>query len=231
MNKFVLFTAVALMIVIYIMIIIYGGNSINTAYTQATTEQVIKSADIPSSNSTSDCTYSMWFYIKDWNYRRTEEKKIIVRKDKGLEPFIQVALGAYDNTLDVKVKCYPPGNQVAGVIEGCKINNIPIQAWVNISISLNGRVLDIYMDGKLVRTCVLPNVPKVVAGDSDLLITPDGGFSGFTTNIQYYDGPKNPTEIYKIYRRGYTGDGFFQNMFGRYRLTVSIVDENEKVDQ
>ena len=51
MNKFVLFTAVALMIVIYIMIIIYGGNSINTAYSQATTEQVIKSADIPSSNS------------------------------------------------------------------------------------------------------------------------------------------------------------------------------------
>lgn len=219
MNKIVVLSSIAFLIVIYIFVTFYRGGKINSKQLRAHMSHTIDSSDIPSSN-TADCAYSMWIYIQDWNYRRTEEKKIIVRDDSGTSPFIEVLLGSYINTLDVKVKCDDDS------IQECRINNVPLQTWVNISFSINGRVLDLYMDGKLVRTCILSSNPVVVPSDSDLIITPDGGFSGFTTNIQYYDDSKNPTEIYKIYKAGHKGSGFFQNMFGRYRLSVSIIDGN-----
>ena len=61
-----------------------------------------------------------------------------------------------------------------------------------------------YIDGKLVRTCVLPGVAKI-ANNAPVYVTPLGGFSGYTTNVNYYANPLNPQEAYNIYRRGYGG--------------------------
>ena len=77
------------------------------------------------------------------------------------------------------------------------------------------------------RTCVVPGtfVTTDIA-TSNLFITPDGGFKGFTTNTQYFDSAKNPHEIYKLYEKGYSGNGIFNNIFGRYKLKVSIEDSS-----
>jgi len=66
--------------------------------------------------------------------------------------------------------------------------------------------MDIYIDGKLVRTCVLPGVAKI-ANDAPVYVTPQGGFSGYTSNIHYYANSLNPQEAYNIYRSGYGGGG------------------------
>ena len=42
-----------------------------------------------------------------------------------------------------------------------EIVNVPIQRWVNIFISVFGRTLDVYLDGKLVKTGILPSIAKV----------------------------------------------------------------------
>jgi len=44
-------------------------------------------------------------------------------------------------------------------VHSCVVDNISIQKWVNIIVSLYNLTLDIYIDGKLVRTCILPGVP------------------------------------------------------------------------
>ena len=78
--------------------------------------------------------------------------------------------------------------------------------WVNIIVSLYGRTLDVYIDGKLVRTCVLPGVAKV-ANNAPVYVTPMGGFSGYTSNIHYFSNSLNPQEAYNIYRNGYGASG------------------------
>lgn len=229
MNKIVLLSAVALLIVIYILITIYGGSDVKSKYASASTAQAILSDDLPSSSDVNS-TYSMWFYIQDWSVRLGTEKTIIERTDRtdpvARRTFMRVFLGENENTLGVEV-LYNPRDGGGEKQYQCTINNIPIQKWVNVTATLNDRALDVYLDGKLTRTCIIPNVP-VIPTNADLLITPDGGFKGFTSNIQYNDNAKNPTEVYKIYKHGYNGDGFFQNIFGRYRVSVSIVDENDR---
>ena len=78
------------------------------------------------------------------------------------------------------------------------------------------------MNGKLVRTCMLPGVPKV-DGSSDVLVTPGGGFSGYTTKLQYWDEAIDPQKAWNTYKLGYS-DGFL-SFFTKYELQISVLDD------
>jgi hypothetical protein len=83
--------------------------------------------------------------------------------------------------------------------------------------------MDIYIDGKLVRTCVLPGVAKI-ANNAPVYITPQGGFSGYTSNIHYYANALNPQEAYNIYRSGYGGSG----IDFPYQLKIEYLKDGHK---
>jgi hypothetical protein len=116
------------------------------------------------------------------------------------------------------------GNSVTS-INTCLIENVPIQKWVNIIISLYGRTLDIYLDGKLVRTCILPGVPRI-NNDANIHVTKDGGFSGWTSTFKYWSNASNPQEAYNIYKDGF-GGSILGNALSKYRLRFSTVKDNK----
>jgi len=126
--------------------------------------------DVPSSNF----AYSIWFYINNWNYRYGEEKVIFgrmgamsgkgkgsVKGVSGLDPCPAVVLGAVENNISISLGCYPGANQQPTtpggntVVHTCSVANVPIQKWVNLVVSVYGRSMDVYIDGKLVRTCLM----------------------------------------------------------------------------
>jgi len=116
-------------------------------------------------------------------------------------------------------------NAESGTSMPCTIENIPIQKWVNVIISLYGSTLDTYLNGKLVRTCVLPGVPKV-DNNADISVTPNGGFSGWTTNFKYWSDASNPQQAYNIYKAGF-GNSILGNLYNKYRLRFSFIEDNK----
>ena len=106
-------------------------------------------------------------------------------------------------------------------IHTCEIDNIPIQKWVNIIVSLYNRTLDIYLDGKLVRTCVIPGVPKV-DNSADVTVTPGGGFSGWTSTFKYWANASNPQEAFNIYKDGF-GGSILANAINKYKVRLSLM--------
>ena len=100
----------------------------------------------------------------------------------------------------------------------------PIQKWVNVIVSLYGKTMDVYIDGKLVRTCVLPGVAKI-ANNAPVYVTPLGGFSGYTANIHYYSDALNPQEAYNIYRMGYGGSG---SLDFPYEIKIEYLKDGEE---
>ena len=110
-------------------------------------------------------------------------------------------------------------------INTCLIENVPIQKWVNVIISLYGRTLDVYLDGKLVRTCILPGVPRM-NNDADIHVTNNGGFSGWTSTFKYWSNASNPQEAYNIYKDGF-GGSILGNALSKYRLRFSTVKDNK----
>jgi hypothetical protein len=201
------------------------------------TSLATNSAGVPSNNF----AYSIWFYINDWNYRYGEPKVIFGRMGgkstnskgsvpgvSGVDPCPAVVLGAIENNISISLSCYPGSNQKPkkggnAVIHTCTVANVPIQKWVNLTISVYGRTLDIYIDGKLVRTCLLPGIANI-NNNADIFVTPAGGFNGWTSRLQYYPGPLNPQEVWNIYVKGFSN---WSNMFNTYQVQLSVLENGK----
>lgn len=84
----------------------------------------------------------------------------------------------------------------------CDVKDIPIQRWVNITIVSSGRVLDVYVDGKLQRSCVLENVVHVPRQPLQLRLGDNGGFGGRYSRVQMWSTQLTPDAIYGIYQLG-----------------------------
>lgn len=199
--------------------------------------KVIDGTHFPKGN-TSDYTYSTWLFISNWNYRAGETKTILARKNSGGQPAPYLSLGANLNNIEVSLATYPTGSSDSH-IHTCSLDNIPLQTWANVIITLNNRALDLYLDGKLVRTCVLPGVPQQSTGEPLIICGPPagsfgggaaGGFDGYISNVSYLSRPVNPREAYAIYREGPGGSNWFSNVFNRYRLKIAFMNENREMN-
>ena len=142
-------------------------------------------------------------------------------------PCPSVVLGAVENNILVSLAVYPgldeiPDNTAGGTVSTCAIANVPLQRWCNLLVSVYGRTQDLYLDGKLVRTCVLPGVAKIDSG-APVYITPDGGFSGWTSKFQYWADATDPQTAWNIYKAGY-GGSLLGNLFGKYTIKLSLME-------
>jgi len=197
-----------------------------TASTIAATSLATNDSNVASSNF----AYSCWFFVNDWNYQYGEPKVIFGRMTSssgvdggsipgiaGLGPCPVVVLGEQTNNLLVYLDCFG-----STTIFSCGVSNIPIQKWVNLTISVYGRTMDIYIDGKLVRTCLLPGIANV-DNNADVQVTPALGFDGWTSKLQYFPNSLNPQDAWDIYIKGYSGN-FLSNLFGSYQVQFSIIE-------
>lgn len=88
----------------------------------------------------------------------------------------------------------------------CDIQQVDMQRWVQVTIVLNGRTCDTYINGKLARSCVLRSYFKVDTSDLSMKVADRGGFDGYTARISTYSSALNPDQIYKLYMAGPDGE-------------------------
>lgn len=241
----VLIIVLVIMLVRYLLTDPYTLQDIQSGKTQTviqSTSLATNGSNVPSSNF----AYSVWFYINDWNYNYGKPKVLFGRMGapsdpsggsitgvSGLDPCPAVVLGNIENNLSISLGCYPgadqrptrPGGRT--VMHTCNVSNVPIQKWVNLVISVYGRTLDVYIDGKLVKTCLLPGIANI-NNSSSVYLTPMGGFDGWTAKFQYFPDSLNPQEVWNIYTQGYSRYTF--GMFGKllslnpYQVKISLLE-------
>jgi len=83
----------------------------------------------------------------------------------------------------------------------CDIPQIDMQRWVFVAVSVNGKTVDVYIDGKLSRSCILPNYFKVDSTYQATLLD-KGGFGGQISTTMMYDVALNPEQVYRNYMAG-----------------------------
>lgn len=226
----VLVITLVIMVLRYLFIDPYTLQDMKSAKVQSTISPstlATNELNVPSSNF----AYSVWFYVNDWNYRYGDKKVIFGRMGSpsgnanssiqgisGVDPCPVVFLGNVENNLTIGLACF-------GGLHKCQINNVPIQKWVNLVISVYGRTLDVYLDGKLVKTCLLPGVAKVNR-NADVYVTPQGGFDGWTAKLQYYPNSLNPQEVWDIYSKGYSNYTFSNwfNIYNPYQVQITLLE-------
>jgi len=152
---------------------------------------------VQNSSNGLEFSYSVWIYIQDFT---RGWKNILVKgaRTTSANTSSSRAPGLWlypdTNALHARINTFASPN------EGCDIKNIPLQKWVHIAYVLNNRTVDMYIDGKLERSCVLRGVPKL--NEDPLYVCDNGGFFGKVSNLVYYKYALNPDEVQQIYSDG-----------------------------
>ncbi len=170
-------------------------------------------------------TMSTWIYVKSWDYGFGKYKNILWKGDQ-TAPRHSPSLWLYPLTNNLKV--LTSTNSVEGV-ESCDINNIPLMKWVHICYVLNNRTVDVYINGKLERSCALKGIP--VIKQDNVFITAgsstDAGLAGFDGKIgktQYFTRAILPHEVANLYNSGPIGASQYNIQFFQDGKFVQIND-------
>ena len=191
----------------------------------------IDSKNLPSSGGSNDYTFSVWIYVNTWSEKYGQKKTILRRTTSDAEknPIPEIYLKENTNDLMIKISTYASGNSgTKGNIDECPIKNIPLQKWVHILMAVNNRTNDVYIDGKLVKTCMLDGVAMLDKLGS-LVLCPDGGFSGYTSKLRYYARAVNPREAYEIYKEGFS-DSWLGESASKYKLKLAFFSDGTEMN-
>lgn len=173
--------------------------------------------------------YSFWIFVKGWEYRLASEKIIIRRKNN--DKFCpKISLAGNVNDLVITLASLSEDGSEA---ESCVIKNIPLQKWTHVVVTTNTQSIDTYIDGKLVKTCILPGAPSI-SEESEVEICPgesdastQKGFNGNISKVRYYARTLNPREVYELYKEG-PYRGLFKNFLNKYKLRFAYYVDGEE---
>jgi len=246
MNMKNIILGIIVLIILYVLYLYYFGDASKKALVgmhDATVQTTVSAGSMPPGTS-SNYTFSIWVYVSDWNYGIGKFKPVFVRGKSGGPPVPVCPMVKFDKNVNNLIidHIYGP---VKGTDENANfglqeitLENIPLQKWTNIIMSLNNRAMDLYLDGKLVKTTYFKGVPAVLS-DADLTLTPSmsgtksgdytNGFKGYTAKFLYYSRSINPREAYTIYKEGFGGN-WLSDLFNKYKIKIAFMKGAEEVN-
>jgi len=196
-------------------------------------------------SSKSNYSFSVWTYINDWGVNYGKRKNILVISD-GPSSFYYFALYFAQTTNDLQIYVRTQSSTSttnsyttdSGITATCGVTNFPLQTWVNISVSVYNRAIDVYIDGKLIKTCSMSDVAKPIPTGKSINIGGEitnssnfPGFSGYIASVLYNSDVFSPKEAWDIYARGYNNSAFDLNVLKRYKLQMSFLKDNSVLKQ
>lgn len=178
-------------------------------------------SNLPSSFK-ANSAISIWFYIKKW-VNGTNVVQFFSDVAAGA-PILRVLFKNGTNTIQI----FPKG--VDDSTMNCEIAEFPLQKWVNLIISFNGSAMDVYVDGKLVKSCVvstgseLAKTQSIVLGD---VMNSSNDDVGFITNVKLKAAPIAPQEAWDIYSQGFGGSPW-SDLLNKYKVKMSFIVDNQE---
>ena len=181
-------------------------------------------------------SFSFWIYINSWGNSKTRSVLNLLDSSSAFsgKTLMSVMLYPSDPMMAIRLNTTPAAAtdatsnatrmslisngtssssliSQAGSTPQCDIQGIDLQRWINITVSTNGRVVDIYYDGKLNRSCVLNGIinGSTSASTQSVQIGEGGGFTGSFGVMNYYAYALTPDRIYSIYLAGPGGPPSF----------------------
>jgi hypothetical protein len=182
---------------------------------------------IPQPYEGGEYSFNTWVYVTNFRTNQNVKKPVFeLRGKSGSFSTLFVGLGAQTNTLVVRTHTKDPGSAAGeGVTLDiadrerfiketdaslassslCDLPNVDLQRWVMVTVVLSGRTIDVYMDGKLARSCVTPSYYKVdPTGVTPVILGGSTGntLSGYVAGMSVAPYAMNPGQIYRLYSYG-----------------------------
>lgn len=174
---------------------------------------------IPVSNISSSSRYALgiWVYVNSWDSNKT--KTIFTLPGK-----VSLYLDAMKPTLNVDF--YVNGNN--GNAKTITVSeNFPLQKWVYITISVDNSFVDLYLDGKMVKSVKLDGIQS----NAKETIMYLGGNPASLSDIVIakffkWTNPLSLSEVWNEYMKGNGSTSAFYRMMTAYGVNVNLMKDN-----
>lgn len=212
------FSWTTIVIVILLIVIVYFvytmlSSSSSTTSTGGSDAKTATPLAVTSSNS---FTFSTWLAINDWN--GSKGGNIITTSTFSL------TLGSNSNDLVLTITTSPT------VTPQIRLSNIvPLQTWASIIVSVNnGNSVDIYINGKLVRTTPLSSPYTLTAGNVNV----GGNITGLISTT-FNPTSIGPQDAWNTYSSGFgSGSGSsVSDFFNKYKVRFAFVKDNVELSR
>jgi Concanavalin A-like lectin/glucanases superfamily len=147
-------------------------------------------------------TWSVWIMIDDLQYGAGTYKHIF---HKGNDSIATNGLNFPNNGPGLYIA--PNTNELVVIMntfdvinEEITISDIPLNKWINVIIRCRNTTMDIYINGVVTKSVKLLGVPKQNYGD--VYVAMNSGFSGYISNLSYYNYAISTSQIHDIMKIG-----------------------------
>lgn len=190
-----------------------------TTILMPTTSLKNSNVPIPVKNITYSSRYALgiWVYVNSWDSNNT--KLIFTLPGK-----INLYLDAMKPTL--KLDFFINGNN--GIAKTVPItNSFPLQKWVYITISVDNTFIDLYLDGKLLKSVKLDGIQSDATEENIYL----GGIPAVKSDIviSRFFMWSNPLSLSQVWNEYLKGNGSTSSLFKfmtKYGVNINLMKDN-----
>jgi len=172
-------------------------------------------------------SYNIWLYL-DKPISGTESKIFDRANDLGL------ILNGTTSVMSVRLyrRSY---NQTDFMSKDIQIsNNFPLQKWVLVTISVDNSTIDIYLDGKLIKSVVdnkdstTPYKSHIADATSPITFAQMNG--AYMTKFSRTLSPTDPQTAWNLYMEGSGSKKGLGSLVNRYNVNVAILKDNNPLN-
>jgi hypothetical protein len=130
--------------------------------------------------------------------------------------------------LDSLITQYSTDTKFSSSDDRCDIiNGIEFQRWILLTVIGNGRTLDVYVDGKLARSCIYKGSfalgSRAGTGQAIVGYNNGGNLTGFFSKGEFYNYALTADQVWANYQAGPGGTFSFSDFFSTlFNLNVSF---------
>jgi hypothetical protein len=206
MNFVIIILGIIVFLLMYFLYVNYFTEKMLVEKIDLNKESPVIAYDTLASPGATRYSYGVWIYVNSWN--NVDNKTIFSRGVNSGD--ISLYLDKNTPTLNFKI------NRMTIPIT----NNFPIQKWTHVIVSIDNKIADFYLDGKLVLSKQLSEQPKVSISPIQI-----GGKTPndiFLARFYRWTYPMDPQTAWNEYLSGNGQSTVLPN----YGMKVSLLKDN-----
>ena len=150
-------------------------------------------------------TYAFWLYIKPFSSEKPfnvfvkgipNDNPNCYNKYDIQSPGVWVQKSGNEAKLIVSTNIFCSDSSCPESLESLNLNNIPIEKWTHLTISMRNKFIDVYLNGQLIKQHKLTNIPK--QNYNDFIVGACNNLNGMISGLQYFNSAISHYEIEKL---------------------------------
>jgi hypothetical protein len=211
MNYVLIILGVILLVALYYLyVLLLGQNTVVASKVYLKGGVPAQLASNLTKYTSANFNYSVWIYVNTLPNREST-----VFRAQGLELIV-------DGKMNLLLKCNKFSNNDNILIT----NNFPLQRWEYVVISVSSSLLDIYLDGKLLKSLQLSGPPEVLQTKSQIIF---GDMDAFLAAFQRNPVSMDPQTAWNNYVSGNANNFKLSNYGASMTLSKDNVTQHQFV--